>query len=150
MSNNSVNSSNFVVNLDYSISTTYTDAGGDIPLDNTTPQKTEGAEITTLAFAPKNTTNVLYIENGVTGCSVILTTALFTDDNADSICAKASFCFGGNDEPINLNFKYGYIPGSTSSVTYKLRASRYINGDVAGRKYGGVCNAYMFIWEFYA
>jgi hypothetical protein len=105
-----------------------------IPVDNTIPQNTEGAEILTCSITPKYINSILYIEsfshlaeNTNTADSIVA--ALFKDSQADAICTSINNAAPSGSSPFGgaLSFNPIYmqarmIAGSTSSMTFKLRA----------------------------
>lgn len=105
-----------------------------IPVDNTIPQNTEGAEILTCSITPKYANSILYVEsNSYIGESANnvdnIVQALFRDSTADAISVSfnnasppSSSSFGGG-----LSFNPTYMlakesANSTSATTFKLRA----------------------------
>jgi hypothetical protein len=105
-----------------------------IPVDNTIPQQTEGAEILTCSIIPRYSTSILYIESFShlgenTNTSDSIVASLFRDSQADAICTSinnaapsASSPFGGalSFNPIYMQVRM--TASSTSSMTFKLRA----------------------------
>ena len=149
---NSIGSSNSIVQFSYIGYTTWTTAATIIPQDNTIPQNTEGVEIALINFTPISASNNICIEvtvhgsgGGTPGYNLI--SSLFTDANANSICTNQSFniaSFTGTH-----NFTYSYVLGSITAVDYKLRISKFCNGNSGSRIYGGVSICYLSIYENY-
>lgn len=132
----------------------YSTHSGNIPVDDTIPQISEGAEILSLSITPTSASNVLIFDYNVTLASGgHLTFALFQNPTADAIYAT-SF-----DAPSNLmytpSFKYLQVAGTTSPTTFSIRAGRpppltaifAINGIDLGRRYGGVAAQVLTITE---
>lgn len=94
-----------------------------IPIDDTIPQNTEGAEFITATITPTNASSNLIIEFEA-WCSAsaanTLTFALFRDSDADAIQTT-----GKRIAAINIieqcRLKYIVSAGSTSARTYKIR-----------------------------
>jgi hypothetical protein len=105
-----------------------------IPVDNTIPQNTEGAEILTCSITPKYANSILYIEsNSFIGENAnivdIIVQALFRDSTADAISVSFNNANPGSSTPFgsNLSFNPTYMlaketANSTSATTFKLRA----------------------------
>ena len=105
-----------------------------IPVDNTIPQNTEGAEILTCSITPKYANSILYVEsNSYIGESANnvdnIVQALFRDSTADAI----SVSFNNASPPSSSSFTGGlsFNPtymlakesaNSTNATTFKLRA----------------------------
>jgi hypothetical protein len=122
-----------VVQVAYSEITTSGVSGSvTIPIDNTIPQNTEGAEILTCSITPLYANSILYVESN---CFIgensnvfdSITAALFRDSTADAISvsinnASPTGAYGGAIafNPIYLLAKVS--ASSTSSTTFKLRA----------------------------
>jgi hypothetical protein len=126
-----------------------------MPADDTIPQKTEGNEYITLAITPKSAGNVLLILCHLVGVAPAgtATIALFQDDASDALCANGEY-FPAADVFRNLTLIYSMASGTTSSTTFKIRfgvnasGTNRILSDSAGRRYGGVANCTMTIFEF--
>jgi hypothetical protein len=109
---------------------------GSIPSDNTKPQSTEGQEVLTVAITPQSATSTLYIEAHCVGNLTTLgglNSALFKDSGTDAIAAEASGIYNYG----KITLKHSEASGSTTQRTYKLRAgvgsgTFYINGDSSG------------------
>lgn len=131
--------------------------GATIPLDNTIPQNTEGAEFTQIAttFTPTNSSNILDIEVFIS--QFALTTnanaigALFVDSTANALAAvnstPAAAAYG-----MPMVIKYSEVAASTSARTYKFRyggngGTMYINSRGDGLNLGGVIYSHMKITE---
>jgi hypothetical protein len=133
---------------------------GEIPFDDTIPQKTEGTEIVTATITPKSTTSTLRIDFSGSGTYDIDTSkgtvALFQDATSNALYAKCV----SNDQSYSatLDFVYFMTSGTTSATTFKVRAGTdtsgggngiQVNGGGGGtRVYGGVSAARLTITEY--
>ncbi len=127
-----------------------------IPYDDTIPQNTEGDEYLSQTITPKDTGNTLIIESKIciasntAGTNPII--ALFQDSVANSLCAMPHQIPSGNDE-IELSLRFEMPAGTTSTITFKIRAgtdaagTTTINGLVGARKLGGVLFSSLTITE---
>ncbi len=95
-----------------------------IPHDNTIPQNTEGAEVMTLAFTPKSSSNNLMIEVSVNvgnTSATQITTALFQDSTANALAASVQDGDSATTASYTGTIKYFMTAGTTSSTTFKVR-----------------------------
>ena len=130
-----------------------------IPLDDTIPQNTEGAEVFTQAITPKfNTSKVLIkvvLNLSNSNASNLHTAAIFRDSVANSIAAGWAKCVGTNapSSPMVINFLDS--PATTSAVTYKVRIGYsagsssvvQVNGGSGTRYLGGALASGMTLME---
>lgn len=126
-----------------------------IPIDNTTPQSTEGTELLTQAITPKSATSKLVVEvTLVMACTTAPDTAaiaLFQDAGTDAIAAN---CCGvdGYGDPKTL--RYEVTSGSTTARTFKVRAgcntnALLINGvNGVGAVMNSLCATSITITEY--
>jgi hypothetical protein len=126
-----------------------------IPFDDTIPQNTEGDQYLSVSITPKSATNVLIVdvvlvlESSVVGHII---TALFVDSTVDAVAAFSQRNRNSLDE-ITLNFKHRMVAGSTSAMTFNVRAGSStagtirINGFNGARIFGGVCLSSITIME---
>jgi len=121
-----------------------------IPVDNTIPQNTEGAEILTCSITPKYANSILYIEsNSYIGENAnnadCIVQALFRDSIADAITVSFNNGVPSGTSPFGggLSFNPTYMlaketANSTSATTFKLRAgSGSFTGAVRWNGVGG-------------
>ena len=130
-----------------------------IPFDDTIPQKTEGDEYMTLAITPKSATNILVIEVAWYGSAAIAATdivvALFQDDTADAIAATSQRLYVSTGR-VTIPLKHTMTAGTTSAITFKVRAGATdagtvtFNGSGGARKFGGVVASSIVITEYKA
>jgi len=125
-----------------------------MPLDNTTPQNTEGNEYMSLAITPKSATSKLKIEVvffGSTGGTWI-SAALFQDSTANALASGFTFP-GVATASANVNFTHYMTSGTTSSTTFKVRAGVHsadtmaFNGQTTGARFNGTMASSITITE---
>lgn len=125
--------------------TTYSSTATAIPIDDTIPQNTEGAEWNTVTIIPTNASNRLVIEASFSQLAasgaVVTVAALFQDTTANALASSTAQPQGANYN-FNLSVRHEMAAGTTSATTFKLRAGAdsgtlYINGRSTGRLYGG-------------
>ena len=128
---------------------------------NNIPQNTDGSEILTLAITPTDANHVLVIEAQINAVSLANELFLFRNSIAD---AKAAILVAQrqetNDQQRSGKLVFSETAGTTSPITYKLRAGGYsstfgsagLNGYFDGmaysRVYGGVSSTAMRITEY--
>lgn len=136
--------------------TTFTSTGTNIPVDNTIPQNTEGAELLTLAITPQNAANIIEIEfsgYGSADGATYYTVAAFVDSTADALIANNRY-FTQSNITAQINLRHRLTAGSTSARTYKIRygssgGTAYVNGaSLAGALFGGVSRAILSLTEY--
>lgn len=127
-----------------------------IPIDDTIPQNTEGAEVMTLSITPTSSASKLRIDvTLVMGCdaSGVHTVALFKDSDADAIAAVFTGALSANVSHVT-NFTHFMDAGTTSAITFKVRGgidnagTTVFNGRGTSRQMGGVCASSITITEF--
>jgi hypothetical protein len=127
-----------------------------IPIDDSIPQNTEGAEFITLAITPTSSTSKLRIDFSVvlnhTVGTAILNACLFQDAivNALAVASSQNVNSGG---PMIVAGSYYMTAGTTSSTTFKIRCGSptagtvTLNGVNGVRFYAGVSNSFITITE---
>lgn len=148
-----------IVQRAYAEYTANANLGTILPYDDTIPQNTEGDEIVTAALTPTSTTNRIRVSFSGFGSSasggLSMAAALFIDTAAGAVKATAVTSAAGN-EPAQLMLVYEYVPGDTSSHTYKIRVGASsatdcrLNGTLAARVFGGVAASTLIIEEIKA
>lgn len=117
-----------------------------IPLDDTIPQNTEGAEFLTCSITPKFSTSKLLVNvvfNTATSTAALCTIALFRDSTADALQASWGTPFAGNAPQAPLVISHFTTANSTSSTTFKVRGGMnsagtfQVNGASGARYLGG-------------
>jgi hypothetical protein len=146
------------------IASSYTSDGaansgtGTIPLDNTTPQNTEGFQVLSLSHTPAKTTNTLKITanavvaNSVNATPVII--GLFQDSTANALKSNllvppfAQYIVG------SLPIYHEMTAGTTSATTFKVRiggsaaSTTYFNSNSAGALFNGTMSSFILIEEY--
>ena len=127
-----------------------------VPLDDTPPLITEGAEFLTLAITPRSATSRLVISVNLF-CSVLVESSiimsLFKDSNTDAI---ATALLEGESANIVGMIPLVFVdePGSIAEVTYRIRAgltaagTLTINGQSSARLFGASVKSVMTITEY--
>jgi len=133
-----------------------------IPKDDTIPQNTEGDEYLSATITPTSATNILRIEfvlNLASGATTFTgtTAALFQDSTADALAATwAARDSTAADARGVASLRYEMVSGTVSPTTFKVRAgtpgagTTTVNGEAAGRLYGGVYYSSITITEIVA
>jgi hypothetical protein len=131
-----------------------------IPLDDTIPQITEGAEFMTVSITPTNVASKLRIDVVANiynaGTNKITIGSIFQDSDADALCAFVADYEGDGvarqDQPMSTTF--WMTAGTTSSTTFKFRCGANdtstitFNGRTAARIFGGVYYSSMTVTEY--
>ncbi len=126
-----------------------------IPFDDTIPQNTEGDEYMTLAITPSSATNKLKIEvvvNGGNNANTHHIAALFQDSVANALAVADTYNEG---RITSISFSHFMTAGTTSEITFKVRAGGSIAGTFtfngeSGARYGGVLASSITITEILA
>lgn len=128
---------------------------GNIPEDDTKPEKTEGEEIMTRAISPKSATNLLRIQAivhmSINGAALAVI-ALFQDSDTEAIAVSPNTETTGNVVPTVFYIDYWMTAGTTSSTTFKIRgghdtANCGVNGGQSARLYGGAIVSSLTVSE---
>jgi hypothetical protein len=144
------------INYRYSQNSTMDSTALVIPFDNTTPQITEGKELLTLDYTPKNGSNLLEVEftAWASGSALLsITFALFEIGNSDALAATALVSAAANYPlPVSLRFNYGLL-GTTTPRTFAVRygpssGTAYVNRRLAELTYGGTSKSLLTAKEF--
>lgn len=113
-----------------------------IPNDNTIPQNTEGAEITTATITPTSTCNPVHISAGAviggSGAGTTAAIAVFADSGANALAASAVHIDGANTYR-SISLVWVDTPSTAASRTYKLRYG--VNSGTAYLNCGGTASA---------
>lgn len=102
---------------------TYSSTSSVIPIDNTIPQITEGAQLFTLNITPTNASSKLkfdiVVNAGINSANWV-SIALFQGSTANAIAAMSGYLTtSGSANPLALN--YYMTAGTTSLITFSLR-----------------------------
>ena len=128
------------------------------PIDNTTPQNTEGDEYMTLAITPRNTSNKLKIEvtfmGSISGAGT-WGVGLFQDSTANALAAAlAQGATSG--ERLTVTFIHYMTAGTVSATTFKVRAgpgtggTTTFNGATGTQIFNGLAASSITITEIAA
>lgn len=128
------------------------------PDDNTIPQISEGDQFMSLAFTPTNAANLLEIDvvfiSAASTSSEAAGCGLFRDAVADALAAM-QLNTGTGYGVANATFKHVMTAGTTSLITFRVRAGRrdagvlYFNGSSGGvQRYGGVMASRITVKEY--
>jgi uncharacterized phage protein gp47/JayE len=131
-----------------------------IPLDNTIPQNTEGTEFMSLAITPVSATSILIINVGIGfrdySRDTNVQTALFKDSEANALAAISAYGNDAANSRKNEYFSYKMISGTTSTITFKVRAGgsdagTYTFNGLNGADYlAGTAASHITITEYQA
>ena len=130
-----------------------------IPLDDTIPQITEGAEILTCAITPTSATSKLYITavfNTSASTAALSTIALFQDSTVNALVSSWGTTSSGNSPPPAMTINYSMTSGTTSPTTFRVRGGMnsagtfQINGASGARYLGGSLISSITITEIAA
>lgn len=108
---------------------------------------TEGVELITVSITPKSATNRLVINFqstvvDISSSTARLATGLFQDSTTNALATTMDYGFSEAQPTARSNIYYEMAAGTTSATTFRVRMSAdtgafYVNGDQAGRLYGG-------------
>jgi hypothetical protein len=128
-----------------------------IPWDDSIPQSSEGDQYFSVAITPANASSRLEIDVllnvGHSGTAQI-TGALFLDSETDARAAGNVANVDGSYQPPQLSIKYSMTAGSTSAMTFKVRAGGNVagtlnlNGSSNERRLGGVLYSGITVREY--
>lgn len=130
-----------------------------IPVDNTIPQNTEGAQIGSgVAITPTSSANVLKIVASIFGsdntAGAMVTSAIFQDSTANALRARTTESTGGNQFWNNVTTHF-MVAATTSSTTFKQRVGPgggqtvYVNrNNAAADVFNGTADTHLEVTEF--
>lgn len=131
-------------------------ATAQIPLDDTIPQITEGAEVLTVAITPTNAANILLVEAVLQGSintsNRAFSVAVFRDAVANALSANTAPVASSN-LPVMCSCVATDTAGSTAATTFRMRAgpgsanTLTVNGSNGTRRFGGVNHSSIVVWE---
>lgn len=128
-----------------------------IPLDDTIPQIGEGVEWFTVNIAPKQIGSLLVLDYqaficaDAIGCSTIA--ALFRAGTPDALAVIELAIPGANHRTLT-HINHEVVTASLAALTFSVRvgltggAQLRLNGNQAGRFFGGVMNSFLRVKEF--
>jgi len=146
-----------IVNTNY---TTFFSTTSTVPLDDTIPQNTEGAEVTTLSITPRSANNkilvrvIMQVTND--NSSYINAISLYRDSVANALASSWSRTVANNNPVSAMVIEYLDSPSTTSAITYKVRAGTnggtggqtlQINGGSGVRYLGGALSSGITLME---
>lgn len=129
-----------------------------IPVDDTIPQNTEGAEFMTLSITPHDANSFLLVEvtliaDAATGLNTLVA-ALFRDSTADAIAAAHVCTPNSANKQVTIHFLSSLEnSNAAASTTFKVRGgisgsvTMTFNGTNTTRNYGGVMASGITIYE---
>lgn len=150
-----------IIQVDSANSITCLEVTGAIPVDDTIPQKTEGAEILKVLFTPLISTSRLvvtgYVEFSALNGTQHVTMAIFLNSDADAISASARYV--GTAATLTQGIiEHEFSPGSTALIGIALRigaedgtaiaVNGIANGAGGSRRFGGVSNIFLRVTEY--
>lgn len=148
------------VQMSCTTTTAITSGSTALPIDNSIPQITEGAEYMTHAHTPLSATNKLLIQVHFNCCNagsgdLSIGMALFQDATAAALAAVAQH--STQSAPHFLTLTYLMTAGTTSEITFRVRAGNdggsevQMNSEtVSARVFGGVATSSITVTEFKA
>lgn len=129
-----------------------------LPVDDTVPTSSEGAEVMTKAITPKSASSVLRVDVTVFGAASTaahIAAALFKDSDVTAVAAGAHY-IGTANKMTGVSFRYYMTAGTTSEIMFKVRAGLDVagtftfNGASGARLSGAVCSSSIRITEIAA
>ena len=128
-----------------------------IPLDDSIPENDEGDEYMTLAIEPMDASNILRINIVIhlehSSANLMKIAALFQDSIVEALANSASTEASATTFSF-MNFTHYMVAGTTSPITFKVRAGGHsagtttFNGSGGSRLFGGALASSITITEF--
>jgi hypothetical protein len=128
-----------------------------IPGDDTIPQNTEGDQYMSVTITPKSATSLLRIYVDFTGSSSAgastFAVALFQDSIASALKSKLISNIFGAGGIFTVTFAHAMTSGTTSPITFKVRAGQgaagttTFNGSAGSRYMGGAMPSSIIVEE---
>ncbi len=126
-----------------------------IPVDDSIPTSTEGAEMMSVSITPTTASSRMVISaNGMfaSGSATTLTASLVVHGESAAFVASGTYVDTIN-QPRAFSIVSDHMPGSTAPITYKLRVGAgagtvRANGNSTGRLFGGVARWIMTVEEY--
>jgi hypothetical protein len=137
-------------NTDGAVATTATV----IPIDDTIPQNTEGAQFMSQAITPTSAAHLLQIDHigeYAVNANAYIAAALFQDSTANALVAMLGIA-QASAAPMPVIFTHIMLAGTSSATTFKVRAgpngsTLTFNGFSSGRIFGGVMGSRLTVQE---
>lgn len=131
-----------------------------IPFDDTPHQITEGNEYLTCAITPSLSTSILQVDVSLTlmtstAGTPALIAALFRDASANALAANTVISPTANS-PMIITIRHRVVAGSTSAITFRVRAgsnlagTTTVNGNGGARLFGSVIASSITVTELKA
>lgn len=128
-----------------------------IPLDDTVPTSSEGAEFMTASITPTSATNLLEIQITVFGAASAqgaMVAGLFQDAGAAAIAVGTEYLETANGMR-SVTFSHRMTAGTTSATTFRVRVGATsgtftFNGALGARYFGGVYASSITVREIKA
>ena len=143
------------VNTNYSAVVT---GGTALPIDDTAPQDTEGAEFMTRVITPNDVSNILVVEALFVGACAgagDLAIALFSDqDSTANAQAVAMTTVVAANDVFTLKLRFQFVAATVSATSFSIRAGNAagdtvtMNGSAAARLFGGITQSYLSVTEY--
>lgn len=126
-----------------------------IPIDNTVPQNTEGAELITVTITPtKSTSKLVIFFQGFFGTGGITNYCLFQDSASNALRASSTYSDGSSGADLaNGSLMHEMTSGTTSSTTFKIRfgsvavSTAYALSEVGSNVWGSASLASLVVYE---
>lgn len=129
-----------------------------LPIDNTTPQNTEGNQYMSATITPTSASSKLVIEATLNFArdlgSDAIVAAIFQDATVNALSVAYVAQGGGSSNGFQIKIRYEIVSGTTSATTFKIRvggdgtAILYFNGDSSGNPlFNGLVASTMTVTE---
>lgn len=129
-----------------------------LPIDDTAPQDTEGAEFMTRAITPNDVSNILVVEALFVGACAgtgDLAMALFSDQDstANAQAVSMTTVVAANDV-FTLRLRFSFTAATLTATTFSIRVGNAagdtvtMNGSAASRLFGGITQSYLSVTEY--
>ena len=133
----------------------YAAISSSIPIDDSIPTSTEGAEIISLSITPTTATSRMVLRVTGSFASNTATTvagALVVHGDSAAFATTSTYITTVN-QPIGFGMMAEHLPGSTAAITYKFRTGAGSgtlrpNGNTSGRLFGGTGRWMMTVEEY--
>jgi hypothetical protein len=143
------------VGFDFDFATPST--ANNIPLDDTIPQSSEGAEVLSVTLTPGSTSNKLLIfakaNIGGSGANSFRILTLFKDSETDA--RQVGMMQDATDDPVDVSMVYVDNSPTAASQTWRVRfgcsgGTADLNAVAGTRRFGGAMGAYLVVLEIAA
>ena len=135
---------------------TYINSTSIIPVDDTVPQSSEGAQVLASdSLSPKSASHILRVTALVPcvapSASVSAVLALFRDSGTDAVAVTTHYF--ANTLPYHMALVHEEVAAATTATSFSLRigpgtaGTLYVNGNSGGRLFGGTMAVRLFVEE---